>query len=134
MTTSGDGMAAGLTPQHERWSALLLPLLAADSYSLFHSRPTWLPVLLASVMVVLIPRLTAKLVPFALFAYAAYGIFLAHALIVRDVPAAGPAQQVSYGLVRVGPAGSAAYVLPQAIVIFAVAAWLLPRGPYPGTW
>jgi signal transduction histidine kinase len=131
MTTSGARPAVGPARRHSRWSALVLPPLAAGTYSLFPSRLSWLLVLLTITMVVLIPRFTAKLAPFALFAYGVYGIFLAHALTLWNVP--GHVQQVIYGVVRVGPADNAAYVLPQAIVILAAGVWLLAVTGAPGS-
>jgi len=121
--TLGTFAATRVKRLRAHWPALLLPLLAAVTYSLFHSNLSWLLVITTMAMAILIPRFTAKLAPFALFAYGAYGIFLAHALTLWGVP--GHVQQVSYGVVRVGPADNAAYVLPQAIVILAAGVWLL---------
>lgn len=82
MTTSGDRPAR---PARRRalWPALLLPLLAAGTYGLFHSSLSWLLALVTLLTAVLAPRRAAKFAPFAVFAYGAYGIFLAHALSQR---------------------------------------------------
>ena len=76
----------------------------------------------------------AKLVPFALFAYGGYGLFLAHVLAGREAPAPGGdvPPVVSYGLAHVQAAGDAGYVLSQAVVILGVGAWLLAVTGAPG--
>jgi hypothetical protein len=75
----------------------------------------------------------AKLVPFALFAYGGYGLFLAHVLAVREVPApAGMGQVINYGIAHVRAPGGAGDVLSQAIVVLAAATWLLAVTGAPG--
>jgi signal transduction histidine kinase len=153
MMRLGDHLAAGPARWRARWPALLLPLLAVGTYGLLHS---WPAVALAVLAAALIPEFAARLVPFALFAYGAYGVFLAHVLASWDVLAAGfpgaplhevlgarltwglPAsggqgrQVISYGIARVAQPAGAGYVLSQAIVILAAAAWLLAVTDAPG--
>ena len=66
--------------------ALLLPLLAADTYTVFPDNGSWLLVIATAGAAVAMPRLTARLVPFALFAYGAYGIWLTHQMISYEGP------------------------------------------------
>jgi signal transduction histidine kinase len=157
MTRFGDRVAAGIVRWHDRWPALLLPLLAVAVYGLFHTWPCGWLVLLTVAMAAFLPAVTAKLAPFALFAYGAYGLVLAHALSLWEVlldgygpgypllarlagafnwgglPAYdGQVHKVLYGVVLVGPDDNAAYVLPQALVVLAAAVWLLAVTGAPG--
>jgi signal transduction histidine kinase len=156
MTIPGDGPVATAIWRSARWPALLLPLLAADVGGLFPGRLSWLAVIPAVAVAVLVPGLTARLVPYALLAYGAYGLFFARGLawwqelavingpafrpstIIQQSPSWGlPAfgahqQTVFYGVLRVGPARDAGYVLSEAIVILAAATWLLAATGAPG--
>jgi hypothetical protein len=130
MTTSGDLPALTVRGYLKRlranWPALLLPLVAAGTLGLFGAQLPWLAVILAVLLAALAPRESAKLAPFALFGYGAYGVFLAHAIAVWET------QPVVYGLVHVGPADNAAWVLPQAFLCLAVGTWLLAVTGAPG--
>jgi signal transduction histidine kinase len=155
--TSDVRLAAVPGLRHERAQAVLLPLLTAGVCGLF-PRLSWLVVLPVAVLAVLRPRFTARLAPYALFAYGAYGLFFAEWLAqwnnvavsggpsfllrgvidsqapVWGVPTfGGPVQTVIYGVLRVGPADNSAYVLPEAFVILAAATWLLAVGDARGS-
>jgi signal transduction histidine kinase len=156
MTISGDRLAATPIRRPVRWPALLLPLLAAGVGGLFPGRLSWLVVMPAVAVAVLVPGLTARLTPYALLAYGTYGLFFARGLawwqelavsngpvfrpqtIIQQSPSWGlPAfgvhqQTVIYGVLRVGPARNAGYVLPEAIVILVAATWLLAATGAPG--
>ena len=102
MTTSGDvsgfSVRGYLRRLRANWPALLLPLLAAGTLGLFPGQLPRLLVITALLLVALAPERSAKLAPFAFFAYGAYGFFLAHSLAVSE------SQPVVYGLVHVGTA------------------------------
>lgn len=134
MTISGDRLAAGSSRRTPRWSALLLPLLAAETYGPLRSDLSWLLVVGTMALAVLLPALTAKLVPFALFAYGAYGLRLANALTggMNGGLPAYRGQHLVYGVVRVGANDNAGYVLPQAVILLAVGVWLLAATDAPG--
>jgi signal transduction histidine kinase len=156
MTRFGDRLVAGRAWRQGRWQALLLPLLAAGLRGLFPGL-SWLVVLPAVAMAGLTPGLTAKLAPYAVAAYGAYGLFFGSwlaqwnadammggpSLLTRGIIKAearawgmpafgGQVQTVSYGVLRVGPGHDPGYVLPQACVILAAASWLFAVGDAPG--
>jgi signal transduction histidine kinase len=138
------------------WPALLLPLLAVGTYGLFRSWPSWLLVVAALAMVVLIPDFTAKLASLGLFAYGAYGIFLAHAMtlwgpttgwlpepqrgwvlgesvILADNPEHHwPMSKIVYGVVSISPFDNSGYLLPQGIAFIAAGVCLLAVTGAPG--
>jgi signal transduction histidine kinase len=130
MTTSGElsvfSVGGYLQRLRANWAALLLPLLAVDSFGLSGGDVPWLLFVAAVLLAAVMPATSAKAVPFAFFCYGAYGIFLAHTL------AAWESQPVFYGLVHVGPADNVPWVLPQAFVCLAVGVWLLVATGAPG--
>jgi hypothetical protein len=130
MTTSGDLSVRSLRGYFQRlranWPAVLLPLVAAGTLGLFDAQLPRLVVILAVLLAALAPGESAKLAPFALFGYGAYGVFLAHSIAVWET------QPVVYGLVHVGPADNAPWVLPQAVACLAVGVWLLVVTDAPG--
>ncbi len=155
--TSDVRLAAVLGLRHGRAQALLLPLLTAGVCGLF-PRLSWLVALPVAVLALLRPGFTARLAPYALAAYGAYGLFFAQWLaqwngaavsggpsfLLRGVidsqapvwgvpPFGGPVQTVIYGVLRVGPMVDSAYVRPEAFVILAAATWLLAVGDGPGS-
>lgn len=155
MTTFGDRSAVGLARPHARWSALLLVLLAADTYGLFRSDLSWLLVIVAIVMTAAIPKFTAKLAPFGFFAYGGYGIFLAHAFtlwgpstgygpmpggwwalgesVMLGYPVQeGPFRKILYGAVPIAPFDNAGYLLPEAFVFLIAGVCLLAVTGVPG--
>jgi signal transduction histidine kinase len=155
--TSDVRLAAVAGLRHGRAQALLLPLLTVGVCGLF-PRLSWLVVLPVAVLAVLRTGFTARLAPYVLFAYGAYGLFFAqwlaqwNGVAVRGGPSflmrgvidsqvpvwgvptfGGSVQTVIYGVLRVGPADDSAYVLPEAYVILAAATWLLAVGDAPGS-
>jgi signal transduction histidine kinase len=160
MTRFGDRLAAARPGgRRGRWQAPLLPLLAAALCGLFPGL-SWLAVLPTAAVAVLRPGLAAKIVPYAVAAYGAYGLFfgawlaqLTMPVVVIGEPAyriqamtftqagrvwgvppfSGHLPTVIYGALRVGPAHDAVYVLPQAFVVLAAATWLLAVSGAPGS-
>jgi signal transduction histidine kinase len=107
MTTSGKlSVVRPLPWLRANWPALLLPLLTVAALGLIHGlqpygpiRGSW-PVLLiiaAILLAVLVPAASAKVAAFALLAYGAFGIYLAHFLLSE----VGGPQLLYYGPVRV---------------------------------
>ncbi|WP_246115725.1 sensor histidine kinase [Trebonia kvetii] len=147
MTTFG--VRAPATPASHvkrgtRLLAWLLPLLAADTYTVFPDNGSWLLVIATAGAAVAMPRLTARLVPFALFAYGAYGIWLTHQMISYEGPftrfPSGGApdgiivvtRNVIYGVVRMGSYDNTAYSLAQAVIFLAAGVLLLAVTGAPG--
>src|SRR5215470_9964714 len=110
------------------WGLALLPAAAMAAAMTGHVHALAVAELaIAGALVTWAPRLAAKLVPYALFALALFGLILAKAY--HD----GFSSQVLYGLV---PAGGGpfrrGFVLPQAGVFFVLGVWLLLRVEAPG--
>jgi signal transduction histidine kinase len=123
MTTTGNQTAErgrGL------WMASLLSLLAAETPGLGGGLGPWVLVLLTAAMALVFPKVVGKLVPFASLAYGGYGFYLAH--YVQNW-AMNP---VIYGLVQVGTADNAGWLVPQAFAFTAVGVWLLALTDAPG--
>ena len=111
------------------WPALLLPLVAVGTIGI--AGPPW-PLLLVGltlILALLAPRESARIAPFVVFAYGAYGLWLAHALLIWEH------QPVFYGFVQASrgsyPAwhtsGPLGLVLTEAVAFMAVGAGLLAR-------
>jgi signal transduction histidine kinase len=133
MTTSGDlSVRDYLQRERANWPALVLPLLAVDTLGVFHHGVNWLLLIAAGFLAAITPALSAKIAPFALFAYGGYGIFLMHALLVYEAP------QAFYGLVTASfdfsrtVTPGAKLVLPEAVAFLAAGLWLLARTGAPG--
>jgi signal transduction histidine kinase len=139
MTTSGNFLASWLRGLRANWPALLLPLVAVGTLGLTASKWPWLVIVLAVILAVVAPREAARIAPYALFAYGAYGLYLMHSLLVYE------ANSVTYGFVhaswRPGTAGSnwvpvgsrsTPWVLTEAAACLAVGACLLARPGSPG--
>jgi signal transduction histidine kinase len=75
------------------WPALLLPLVAIALIGSFNPSVTLSLVFVTAVLVLLAPAESAKLAPFPVFAYSAYGLYQLHSLVIYE------AQSVRYGLV-----------------------------------
>ena len=129
MTTSAKppALSRQLRVLRANWPALLLPLIAVGALGLFAAPPFLLPLIIMAVIVApLAPRGSAKIVPFAFFAYGVYGLFLAHAFAI------GESRPLFYGVVQAGPADNAAWVLPEALACLVAGAWLLAVTDAPG--
>jgi signal transduction histidine kinase len=134
MTTSGDVLARYLRSLRANWPALLLPLVAAGTLGLTASPWPELVVTLAVILTVAAPRESARIAPYALFAYGVYGLYLMHALVIYET------SSVTYGFVHawwhpVNIGGnwhvfSSPWdrgVLAEAVACLAVGVWLLAR-------
>jgi signal transduction histidine kinase len=145
MTTPGNSwFTSHLIRLRANWPALLLPLLAAFALGLIDSPRSGSelmtgsgPVLLIIAVVLvaaLAPAECAKIVPFALFACGAYGIFLTHLLLI------GEKQSVFYGFVHAATvtrppwrtSGPLGLVLTEAVAFMAAGVCLLARSGAPG--
>ena len=73
---------------------MLLPLVAVGTRGLTASMWPELVIVLALILVVVAPRESAAIAPYALFAYGAYGLYLMHSLLIRE------ANSVTYGFVH----------------------------------
>jgi len=145
MTTSGDlSVRAHLVRLRASWPALLLPVVTVGVLGVTHAltqvgpgaiHGAW-PVLMivaAVLLAILLPEVSARIAPFALFAYAAFGIWLMHSLLVYETSSA------YYGFVHVT---RSAYpwqssraiwlVLAQALAVLGAGVWLLARAGAPG--
>ena len=97
MTTPGTVLDRRLRLLRANWPALLLPLIAAGTVVLTASRWPGVVALLAVLAVLLsvaAPDESAKVAPYALIAFGAYGIFLMHSLLLLE------ANAVTYGFVH----------------------------------
>jgi signal transduction histidine kinase len=135
MTTSGNYLARFLRSLRANWPALLLPLLAGGALGLTASKWPELVIILLLILVIVAPRESAKMAPYALFAYGAYGLYLMHSLLLRE------ANSVTYGFAhaswrpvlagdgswRIAESGGNRWVLVQAMACLAVGVWLLTR-------
>jgi signal transduction histidine kinase len=123
MTTSGSQ-----TAERGRgfWMAFLLPLLAAQTLHPGGGLAPWVLVLFTAALALASPKVAAKLVPFACLACGGYGFYLAH--YVQNW-AMNP---LIYGLVRVGTADNAGWLVPEALAFTAVGVWLLALTGAPG--
>jgi signal transduction histidine kinase len=129
MTTSGKppALSRQLRVLRANWPALLLPLIAVGALGLFAAPPFLLPlIIVAAIVAPLAPRGSAKIVPFAFFAYGVYGLFLAHAFAI------GESRPLFYAGGQVGPADDAAWVLPEALACLVAGVWLLAVTDAPG--
>jgi len=126
MSTSGDLWTAWRGRLRANWVALLLPLVAADTLGLFGGPFPVLLVIVTVALALLAPAESAKLAPFAAFGYAGYGLFLQHAVLMGESP------QVTYGILKVGSADNAGWVLPQAAAFLVAGVWLLGLTGGPG--
>jgi signal transduction histidine kinase len=119
---------------------LLLLVLALSTFGLDEGqyRVPSVIVLAAGLLVWLAPAIAARVVPYALFALAAYGIGLINGFFVRDVPFYGlvPGPYVetwtTNGWLGV-PTWTHYLVLPEAMVFLAAGLWLLVRTEAPGS-
>jgi signal transduction histidine kinase len=135
MTTSGDFLARYLRSLRANWPALLLPLVAAGTLGLFATRWWSLLLVIAAVLITLLaPAESARIVPFALLAYGAYGIFLLRALLI------GEKAPLLYGLVHASrgsypkwhTSGPLGLVLTEAVAFLTAGVCLLARPEAPG--
>jgi signal transduction histidine kinase len=94
MTTSGNFAASRLRSLRANWPAALLPLVAVGTLGLTASRWPVLIIAVALILAVTAPRESARIAPYALFAYGAYGLYLMHSLLVNE------ANSVNYGFVH----------------------------------
>ena len=132
MTTSGylSVLSRPSRVLRANWPALLLPLVAAGTLGLFG--PPWPLVLVvaAALATVLAPAESAKIAPFALIAYGAYGLYLMHSLLIWEHrPVLYGLVHASRGIYTSGPLG---LVLTEAVVFMAAGVWLLVRPGAPG--
>jgi signal transduction histidine kinase len=138
MATSGNYLALSrrLRALRADWPALLLPVIAVGTLGLIDGSPFLLLLVIVSAIVApLAPKGGAKIVPFAFFGYGAYGVLLAHFLetgALAHFLQTGAAHPVLYGLVQVGPADNAAWVLPEAFACLVTGVWLLAVTGAPG--
>jgi signal transduction histidine kinase len=91
MTTYGPVLARRLRSLRAHWPAVLLPLVAAGAVRLTASSWPQMAIILALILAVAAPRDSARIAPYALFAYGGYGLYLMHSLLVRE------ANSVTYG-------------------------------------
>jgi signal transduction histidine kinase len=136
MTTSGNlsVLSRPLRVLRANWPALLLPLVAAGTLGLFGVPWPLLLVIAAVLITLLAPAESARIVPFALLAYGAYGIFLLRSLLIWEKA------PVLYGLVRASrgtyprwhTSGPLGLVLTEAVAFMAAGVWLLARREAPG--
>lgn len=136
MTTSGNlpVISRSLRSLRANWPALVLPLLAADTLGVAGSPWPLLLVILTLILATVAPKESAKIAPFALFAYGAYGFFLMHSLLIWEK------QPVFYGLVHASrgsyptwrTSGPLGLVLTEAVLFLAAGVWLLARTGAPG--
>jgi signal transduction histidine kinase len=111
------------------WPALVLPLVAVDALGLTRGKWPVLLVIVAMILVMVAPKEGAKIAPFALIAYGAYGIFLMHSLLVFERSSA------FYGFVHATrgtypefhTSGPMWLVLTEAVAFLAAGVWLLAR-------
>jgi len=104
MTKSGNLSVRGyLHLQRANWPGLLLPLVAAGTLGLFGIAVPRLLVILAVIVALLVPKESAKIAPFALLAYGAYGFFVMHSLSIWEM------QPVRYGFVYASRGGYLSY-------------------------
>ena len=122
------------------WPALLLPLVGFLAFGVGDNAAlTWL-VIASPAVAFLVPRVTAKVAPFALIAYGGYGLFRLHSMDVYE------AVVVHYGIVTatraVRPIPGGVQLLPQTVGVEAILAeamaflvagvWLLAVTGAPG--
>jgi signal transduction histidine kinase len=94
MTTSGNFAASRLASLRANWPAVLLPLVAVGTLGLTAGRWPVLMIAVTLILTVAAPRESARIAPYALFAYGAYGLYLMHSLLIRE------ANSVTYGFVH----------------------------------
>jgi signal transduction histidine kinase len=136
MTTSGSlsWTSKPIQVLRANWPALLLPLVAADTLALFGGPWPLLLVIAAVLITLLAPAESARIVPFALFAYGAYGFFLLRSLLIWEKA------PLLYGLVHASrgtyprwhTSGPLGLVLTEAVAFIAAGVWLLARPEAPG--
>ena len=126
MTTPGRLAVIQLGRLRASWPALLLPLVAADTFGLLGNSIPLLLVVVTVAAALIWPRESAWLTPFACLAYGGYGLFVYHSLTVHE------SQPAVYGVVRSGSADNAGFVVAQAIVYLAAGTWLLAVTGAPG--
>ena len=95
MTTSGDFSAGYLRRLRANWPAVLLPLVAVGTLGLTASRWPVLIIAVTLILTVAAPRESARIAPYALFAYGAYGLYLMHSVLIYE------ANSFTYGFVHV---------------------------------
>ncbi|HEY6495075.1 MAG TPA: histidine kinase [Trebonia sp.] len=111
---------------HGTWLAWLLPLLAAEMLALGGGLTPGELVLLTAALALVLPRVAARLLPFACLAYGGYGFYLA-----REIPGWGM-EHVVYGMVRVGANDNVGWVVPQAFAFIVAGVTLLALTDAPG--
>jgi signal transduction histidine kinase len=131
MTTSGSQTAPPPRRRRWVWLGLLLPLLAVETLGLgLGSVPVLrlaaLLILLTAILALVAPKVTAKLVPFAILAYGGYGFYLAH---YTQGTGAGP---LVYGVVRAGTNDNTGWLVPEAFVFIVAGVLLLALTDAPG--
>src|ERR1700689_133168 len=139
MKTPGNFMASGLRNLRANWPALLPPLVAAGALGLTASTWPVLVIVVAVILTVVAPRESARIAPYALFVYGAYGLYLMHSLLVYE------ANSVTYGFLhawwRPGNVGVnwvpvssrvTPWVLTEAVACLVAGVWLLARPGSPG--
>jgi signal transduction histidine kinase len=94
MATSGGFLAAYLARLRANWPAVVLPLVALGTLGLTSSGWPKLVIVLALMLIVLAPRESARIAPYALFIYGAYGFYLMHSVLIYE------SAPVTYGFVH----------------------------------
>jgi signal transduction histidine kinase len=130
MTLSGaPWLTSPLRTLRAHWPALLLPLVAVDTLGLTRSRWPAVVVVVAVILATVVPKESAKIAPFAFFAYGAFGVFLMHSLLVVET------SSVFYGFVHatrgtypaLRSSGPMWLVLTEAVAFLAAGICLLAR-------
>jgi signal transduction histidine kinase len=116
------------------WPALVPPLVAVGTLGLTAGRWPLLMIVATVILAVAAPRESARIAPYALFAYGVYGLYLMHSLLIRE------ANSVTYGFVHaswtpvnvganwyVSDSGWNRWVLTEAIACLAGGVCLLAR-------
>jgi len=138
MTTLSTGPATWAKRLRANKSAVLLPLLAVETFGIA-AHVWWIPVLLLSVILgaaLAAPSVAARVAPYAMICYGILGFFVAHSVMKQQTGGnpllLSPSGTVVYGVVPAGNTygyigSGTAFVLPQAFVFLAAGLWLLTR-------
>jgi signal transduction histidine kinase len=137
MTTLSTGAATCAKRLRANKSAVLLPLLAVETFGIA-AHVWWLPVLLPVTLgtALVVPSVAARVAPYAMISYGILGFFVAHSLMKQQTGGnpllLSRSGTVIYGVVPAGNTygyigSGTAFVLPQAFGFLAVGLWLLTR-------